>query len=61
MAHDELRTLIEEIKSEFFSVIMNKAADISVREQVSITFRVVAENLEPEEHLLDFVDFCVSC
>ena len=36
MAHDVLRTLIEEIKCEFFSVIMDETADISVREQVSI-------------------------
>ena len=40
MAHDVLRTLIEEIKCEFFSAIMDETADISVREQVSICFRV---------------------
>jgi len=57
MAHDVLRTLIEEIKSaEFFSVIMDETTDITVKEQVSICFRVVTENLEPEELFVGFYE-----
>lgn len=57
MAHDVLRTLLEEIKSaEFFSVIMDETADITVKEQVSICFRVVTENLEPEELFVGFYE-----
>ncbi|XP_063747545.1 zinc finger MYM-type protein 1-like [Eleginops maclovinus] len=55
MAHDVMRTLIGEIKSaEFFSVIMDETADITVKEQVSICFRFVTEDLEPEELFLGF-------
>lgn len=36
MAHDVLGTLIEEIQSvEYFAVIMDETADITVKEQVS--------------------------
>lgn len=35
---------------------MDENADISVREQVSICFRVVAGNLEPEEHFVGFYE-----
>lgn len=54
MAHDVLRTLLEEIKSNFYSVIMDETADISVREQVSICFRIVSDDLEPEEYFVGF-------
>ncbi len=55
MAHDVLRTPIEEIKSaEFFSVIMDEITNITVTEQVSICFCFVAETLEPEEVFVEF-------
>lgn len=51
-AHDVLRTLIEEIKrAEFFSIIMDDTADITVKEQVSVCVCVVTECLEIEELL----------
>uniref|UniRef100_A0A3B4UMN1 HAT C-terminal dimerisation domain-containing protein n=1 Tax=Seriola dumerili TaxID=41447 RepID=A0A3B4UMN1_SERDU len=54
-AHDVLRTLIEEIKrAEFFSIIMDETADIAVKEQVSVCFRVVTECLEIEELFIGF-------
>ncbi|KAL2092995.1 hypothetical protein ACEWY4_010307 [Coilia grayii] len=56
MAHDVLRTLIGEIQSDFYSVIMDETADIAVREQVSICFRIVSDNLEPEEHFVGFYE-----
>lgn len=57
MAYDVLRTLIEEIKSgEFFSVIMDETADITVKEQVSICFHFVTENLEPDELFVGFYE-----
>ncbi|CAK6966905.1 unnamed protein product [Scomber scombrus] len=54
MAHDVLSTLLGEIKSNFYSVIMDETADISVREQVSICFRIVSDDLEPEEYFVGF-------
>ena len=54
-AHDVLRTLKEEIKrAEFFSIIMDETADITVKEQVSVCFRVVTECLEIEELFIGF-------
>ena len=56
MAHDVLRTLLGEIRSGFYSVIMDETADISIREQVSICFRVVSDDLEPEEYFVGFYE-----
>lgn len=56
-AHDVLRTLKyinKKIKrAEFFSIIMDETADITVKEQVAVCFHVVTECLEIEELLPD--------
>lgn len=55
MAHDILRTLIKEVQSaDFFSVILDETADITVKEQVSICLRFVTEDLQPEEFFVGF-------
>nr|XP_014346736.1 PREDICTED: zinc finger MYM-type protein 1-like [Latimeria chalumnae] len=55
MAHDILRTLMTEIhEADFFSIIMDETADISVREQVSVCFRIVNKDLETEEIFFGF-------
>ena len=55
LAHSLLRTLLTDLQAaEFFSVIMDETADISVKEQASICIRVVTEELETEEVFLGF-------
>ncbi|MGL5904177.1 MAG: DUF4371 domain-containing protein, partial [Cetobacterium sp.] len=57
MAHNVLRVIIKEIQSaEFFSVILDETADITVKEQVSICFRFVTEHLESEELFVGFYE-----
>uniref|UniRef100_H3AT11 DUF4371 domain-containing protein n=1 Tax=Latimeria chalumnae TaxID=7897 RepID=H3AT11_LATCH len=55
MAHDILRTLMTEIhEADFFSIIIDETVDISVKEQVSVCFRIVNKDLETEEIFFGF-------
>uniref|UniRef100_H2ZVP5 TTF-type domain-containing protein n=1 Tax=Latimeria chalumnae TaxID=7897 RepID=H2ZVP5_LATCH len=55
MAHDILCTLMKEIhEAGFFSIIMDETTDISVREQVSICFRIVNKDFDTEEIFFGF-------
>lgn len=55
MAHDILRSLTDEVRAaEHYAVIMDETADISVKEQLSVCFRVVTESLEVEELFCGF-------
>lgn len=55
MAHDILRSLTDEVRAaEHYAVIMDETADISVKEELSVCFRVVTESLEVEKLFCGF-------
>ena len=54
MAHQMLRDLVNDIGSNFFSIIADECTDISNKEQLSICLRWVDENLDTHE---DFIGF----
>lgn len=55
MAHCMFRSFINELReAEQYAVIVDKPTDVSVREQVSIRFRIVRKHFETQELL------CVS-
>ncbi|CAL9706094.1 unnamed protein product [Knipowitschia caucasica] len=57
MSHDVLRTLLKEVKdAEFFAVMLDETADITVKEQVSICLRFVTDELQPEEIFVGFYE-----
>lgn len=62
LSHEILNEMLEIMiikdiqNAEFFSVILDETADITVKEQVSICFRFVTEQLESEELFVGFYE-----
>ncbi|XP_069502344.1 zinc finger MYM-type protein 1-like [Ambystoma mexicanum] len=55
MSHNLLRGLMKEIHdAKFFSIILDETADVSIKEQVSVVFRIAKEDLQVEEIFLGF-------
>ncbi|CAL9706391.1 unnamed protein product [Knipowitschia caucasica] len=57
MSHGVLRTLLKEVKdADFFAVMLDETADITVKEHVSICLRFVTDELQPEEIFVGFYE-----
>ena len=55
MAHKVVRNIIDDLhKMQYYTVMLDKTADISVREQVSICFRFVTEDFDIHELFVGF-------
>ncbi|XP_064468707.1 zinc finger MYM-type protein 1-like [Ornithodoros turicata] len=59
LADDVLRSLTNEVRAaEYYSVIMDETTNISVKEQVSVCFRIVQKGLQVQELFCGF--FCTT-
>lgn len=57
MSKEVIRNIVTEIKSaQYFTLIVNETSDISRLEQVSISFRIVSQDLTIKEIFIEFYE-----